>query len=105
MSLHLPFSFLWRHNESLCGRVYLVVYVWHQSQILQVGVKQPWADEAHAEQRLHDVTNRAVIGEADVLSCGHESAIAGTEKERISRWDLQLKLCQENKLIKKKKKI
>lgn len=91
MSPHLPFSFLWRHNESLCGRVYLVVYVWHQSQILQVGVKQPWADEAHAEQRLHDVTNRAVIREADVLSCGHESAIARTEKERISRWDLRLK--------------
>lgn len=84
MSPHLPFSFF-GVTMSLCvrGCVYLVVYVWHQSQILQVGVKQPWADEAHAEQRLHDVTNRAVVGEADVLSCGHESAIARTEKERM----------------------
>lgn len=57
--------------------VYLTVYVWHQSQVLQVRVEQRWADEADAKQRFHDVANSAVVWEVDVLSCLHESAANG----------------------------
>lgn len=65
--------------------VYLVVYVWHQSQVLQVGVKQGWANEARTKQRLHDVTDSAVVREANVLSGRHESAVA-RDTHKQSGW-------------------
>lgn len=56
---------------------YLAVYVWHQSQVLQVRVEQRWADEADTKQRFHDVANSAVVWEVDALGCLHESAAGG----------------------------
>lgn len=41
-----------------------------------MGVEQSRADEAPAEQRLHDVANGAVVRESNVLRCGHECAVA-----------------------------
>lgn len=65
--------------------MYLSGYVWHQRQVLQVGVEQRGASEADPKQSLHYVTDRAVIRQTDALSRGHEGPIASLEKSNDRR--------------------
>lgn len=49
----------------------------HLMQVLQVGVEQVTSDQLHSQHRLNDVTNGAVVRQADLFSSAHEVAATG----------------------------
>lgn len=54
----------------------------HPLQVLQVRVEEVGVDQRDLQQRLDDVTDRAVIRETDLLCCGDEVPQAATTKYR-----------------------
>lgn len=54
----------------------------HLLQVLQVGVEQVAAGQRDAQNRLDDVADGAVVGQADLLRRVHEVPATGEMKHR-----------------------
>lgn len=53
-------------------------------EVLQVGVEEGAAQQARAQQPLHDVAHGAVVWQPHPLSCAHEAAQAGSRGGLVS---------------------
>lgn len=68
-----------------------------QLQVLQVRVEQAAAGQRDPQNRLDDVADGAVVGQADLLGRVHEVATAGkTKKKHLVRGEDLLESCTLN---------
>lgn len=75
---------------------HLLVYLrsGHLLQVLQVGVKQVAAGQRNPQNRLDDVADGAVVGQADLLRRVHEVPATGKTEEQTDAWSVLMLLIQ-----------
>ena len=71
-------------NGRRVSHLFVDLRSWHLLQVLQVGVKQVAAGQRNPQNRLNDVADGAVVGQADLLRRVHEVTATGRSTDSLT---------------------